>query len=152
MAAWRFLATGYESGAFNMAVDETLLQGISGGGGEPVFRVFGWNPPALSLGYGQEARKEVDLQKCSRAGIDIVRRLTGGRMTVAATGGRLPVATGLSSGVSRLRRIVAVTQLIGVVGRRVVGVWRVAAAGYQHAGGGGDSELGNQAHRCSFFP
>jgi lipoate-protein ligase A len=79
MAAWRFLATGYESGAFNMAVDETLLQGISGGGGEPVFRVFGWNPPALSLGYGQEARKEVDLEKCSRAGIDIVRRLTGGR-------------------------------------------------------------------------
>ena len=79
MSAWRFLATGCESGAFNMAVDETLLQGMSSGGGEPVFRVFGWNPPALSLGYGQEACREVDLEKCRRAGIDIVRRLTGGR-------------------------------------------------------------------------
>ena len=79
MPAWRFLATGCESGAFNMAVDETLLQEMSSGRGEPVFRVFGWNPPALSLGYGQEARREVDLEKCRRAGIDIVRRLTGGR-------------------------------------------------------------------------
>ena len=79
MPVWRFLATGSASGAFNMAVDETLLQGMSSGGGGPIFRVFGWDPPALSLGYGQEASREVDLEKCRRAGIEIVRRLTGGR-------------------------------------------------------------------------
>ena len=79
MPVWRFLATGPHSGAYNMAVDEALMEGIIAGGQEPIFRVFGWDPPALSLGYSQQAGREVDLEKCRRAGVDIVRRLTGGR-------------------------------------------------------------------------
>ena len=76
---WRFLATGHGSAAYNMAVDEALLQEMASGGKTPVFRVFGWKPPALSLGYGQKFHKEVDLEKCRRTGIDVVRRPTGGR-------------------------------------------------------------------------
>ena len=77
MSTWRFLPTGLGSGAFNMAVDEVLLEGVAAG--EPVLRIFGWAPPALSFGYGQQPWREVDLDKCSAAGIEVVRRLTGGR-------------------------------------------------------------------------
>lgn len=77
MSAWRFLNTGPASGAFNMAVDETLLEGV--GSGEPVLRVYGWAPAAVSFGYGQQPWREVDLDKCRAAGIEVVRRLTGGR-------------------------------------------------------------------------
>ncbi len=77
MSVWRFLDTGPASGAFNMAVDEALLEGVAGG--EPILRVYGWEPPALSFGYGQQPWREVDLDKCRAAGIEVVRRLTGGR-------------------------------------------------------------------------
>jgi lipoate-protein ligase A len=60
-----------------MAVDEVLLEGV--GQGEPVLRVYGWQPPAISFGYGQQPWREVDLEKCRAAGIEVVRRLTGGR-------------------------------------------------------------------------
>ncbi|MBI2502216.1 MAG: lipoate--protein ligase family protein [Candidatus Latescibacteria bacterium] len=77
MSTWRFLDTGPASGALNMAVDEALLEGAAQG--EPVLRIFGWEPPALSFGYGQQPWREVDLDKCRAAGVEVVRRLTGGR-------------------------------------------------------------------------
>ena len=79
MPVWRFLSTGPASGAFNMAVDEALLQGLSAGNAPPVLRVFGWDPPAISLGHSQAVDREVDVARCLRAGIDLVRRPTGGR-------------------------------------------------------------------------
>ena len=60
-----------------MAVDEVLLEGAVTG--EPVLRTYGWEPPAISFGYGQQPWREVDLDKCRAAGIEVVRRLTGGR-------------------------------------------------------------------------
>lgn len=45
----------------------------------PTLRFYGWRPPALSLGYAQKAEREVDLDACGRAGVDVVRRPTGGR-------------------------------------------------------------------------
>ena len=45
----------------------------------PHFRVYGWQPPAVSFGYAQRVRREVDAQKVRARGIDIVRRATGGR-------------------------------------------------------------------------
>lgn len=79
MRAWRFVDSGKARGAFNMAVDETLAEGLRDGEGMPVLRMFGWNPPAVSLGYSQLLHREVDVEKCRRAGIDLVRRPTGGR-------------------------------------------------------------------------
>ena len=79
MKAWRFVDTGKARGAFNMAVDEALAEGLKGGSGMPVLRVFGWNPPAVSFGYNQHPCREVDVEKCRRANIDVVRRPTGGR-------------------------------------------------------------------------
>src|SRR5215204_2396116 len=61
----RALETGYKSAALNMAIDEALIESIDE---SPVFRVYGWRPAAVSVGYFQSIRDEVD----------VVRRLTGG--------------------------------------------------------------------------
>ena len=79
MGTWRLLNTGRASGPFNMAVDDALVEGVAAGEIGPVLRLFGWNPPAVSFGYGQNPRREVDLERCRRAGVDLVRRPTGGR-------------------------------------------------------------------------
>jgi lipoate---protein ligase len=71
----RVLETGYRSAAVNMAIDEALIESIDE---SPVFRVYGWRPAAVSIGYFQSIRDEVDIEKCSEIGVDIVRRLTGG--------------------------------------------------------------------------
>jgi lipoyl(octanoyl) transferase len=75
---WWFLDTGLSHGAKNMAIDEVLATRIVPKANVPVFRIYGWQPYAISLGYGQDPKK-LDLQKCRLDGIDIVRRPTGGR-------------------------------------------------------------------------
>ncbi|MFH1569733.1 MAG: lipoate--protein ligase family protein [Gemmatimonadota bacterium] len=77
-SAWRFIDTGHRDGAWNMAVDEVLLEEAATGG-PPVVRVYGWSPPAVTLGYGQRSHHELDQGACRRAGVEVVRRLTGGR-------------------------------------------------------------------------
>lgn len=44
----------------------------------PILRFYRWSPPALSLGYHQPA-EAVDWQACRSAGVNVVRRPTGGR-------------------------------------------------------------------------
>lgn len=79
MSVWRFLNTGSRDGATNMAVDEALLACVSRGASPPTVRVFGWVPPAVSIGHSQDPAAEVDVDACERAGVGIVRRPTGGR-------------------------------------------------------------------------
>jgi len=62
-----------------MAVDEGLTQSVGEGDGRPILRLFGWNPPTVSFGYGQDPEREIDLEKCQSAGVGVVRRPTGGR-------------------------------------------------------------------------
>lgn len=76
---WRFLNTGFRNAFFNMALDELIHNSVADGSSPPTIRVFGWTPPAISLGYAQSVEKEVDLEKCRKMGIDLVRRPTGGR-------------------------------------------------------------------------
>lgn len=63
----------------NMAIDEAVMTYHSKGLVPPTLRFYGWNSPAVTLGYFQKALKEVDHDKCKELGIHIVRRLTGGR-------------------------------------------------------------------------
>ncbi|SHF53779.1 lipoate--protein ligase family protein [Desulforamulus putei] len=63
----------------NMAVDEAILICQSEGKVPPTIRFYQWNPPAITIGYFQKINQEVDLEACREAGIDCVRRLTGGR-------------------------------------------------------------------------
>jgi lipoate-protein ligase A len=62
----------------NMAVDEAILRGYSGGGSPPTFRIYSWQPSAISFGYSQDASRCLDLYACRRSGRDVVRRITGG--------------------------------------------------------------------------
>src|SRR2546425_12321855 len=71
-AGWRLLLDPPASGAWNMAVDEVLLDGIAAGTAPPTLRFYGWTPPCLSLGYFQPF-DVVDLDSCRALGVDIVR-------------------------------------------------------------------------------
>jgi len=70
----RFLETGNHSGAWNMALDEILIDSVNR---NPILRVYGWNPTCVSLGYFQSIN-EVNLEKCTEQKVDVVRRMTGG--------------------------------------------------------------------------
>lgn len=74
----RLLETGFASASANMALDEAILESVASGDSLPTLRFYGWSPAAVSLGYFQGAEEELDLEACRIAGIDIVRRITGG--------------------------------------------------------------------------
>jgi len=75
---WRFIYTGQGDPYFNMAVDEALLSSVQDGS-SPILRLYDWNPPGVSIGYFQAVNKTVDMDKCLRKGVKLVRRITGGR-------------------------------------------------------------------------
>jgi lipoate-protein ligase A len=77
-AAWRLIVDGEADGATNMAVDEAILNSVVEGAGLPTLRFYAWSPPCLSLGRSQKLA-EADLAACRAAGVDVVRRPTGGR-------------------------------------------------------------------------
>lgn len=79
MTTWRKVITEPKDGYTNMAIDEAIMIAHRQGKVPPTIRFYRWQPPALSLGYFQQAEKEVDLTSCEKKGIDVVRRLTGGR-------------------------------------------------------------------------
>jgi len=75
---WRLIADTGRTGAWNMAVDEAILQAVAGGNSPATLRFYGWEPPCLSLGRSQP-HSEADLRACAKAGSGHVRRPTGGR-------------------------------------------------------------------------
>ena len=76
--AWRFFDTGPLDGPGNMALDEALLSCFDPKSSRPVFRLYGWSPPAFSVGKFQRPGDVLDLDRCSRDGVPVVRRVTGG--------------------------------------------------------------------------
>ena len=75
---WRLIVTPPLSGAENMAIDEALLRSFDPLSSLPILRLYGWNPPALSLGRFQKAVEVLDLDHCRSDGVAVVRRVTGG--------------------------------------------------------------------------
>jgi len=69
----RLIVHGPRDPRFNMACDEAL--GLCAR--EPVLRFYGWGPPALSLGYFQDAA-EVEPFRGRLGSPPVVRRITGG--------------------------------------------------------------------------
>src|SRR5438132_8431602 len=70
---WLILNSGKGDAAFNMALDETLLENAARAG-KPVLRFYGWTEPAASFGYFQRFA-EVERTTLLRP---LVRRPTGG--------------------------------------------------------------------------
>ena len=70
--AARLLPFGMHDATWNMAVDEALLACAT----VPTLRLYGWRPPAISLGRFQGRRE--DIAPLLAAGLPVVRRITGG--------------------------------------------------------------------------
>ena len=75
---WRLLLTPEAPGAWNMAVDEAILEAATHREVLPTLRLYAWNPPCLSLGYAQPI-SDVDESRLEKFDWDLVRRPTGGR-------------------------------------------------------------------------
>jgi lipoyl(octanoyl) transferase len=78
MTLWRLLITPPARGAWNMAVDESVLLHIGRGESLPTLRLYAWTPACLSLGYAQPFA-DVDVNRLNERGWEVVRRATGGR-------------------------------------------------------------------------
>jgi lipoate-protein ligase A len=78
MNIWRLLITPPAQGAWNMAVDEAILEHIGRGDSVPTLRLYAWTPACLSLGHAQPFA-DVDLTRLKQHGWEVVRRATGGR-------------------------------------------------------------------------
>jgi lipoate-protein ligase A len=76
---WRALDSGARPGAWNMAADAALLAEVERGASPPAFRVYGWDPPAVSLGFHQPDPTPAEAARISALGLAWVRRPTGGR-------------------------------------------------------------------------
>ncbi len=76
---WRLIKDSYHTGFMNMAIDEAIMVAHREGLVPPTIRFYQWSPPAVSLGYFQDLKKEIDVDACQDMGIDIVRRPTGGK-------------------------------------------------------------------------
>jgi len=75
---WRLLHMPASQGAWNMAVDEAVLESVYTGRSIPTLRLYAWDPPCLSLGYAQPIA-DVNLAYLDQADWQLVRRPTGGR-------------------------------------------------------------------------
>jgi lipoate-protein ligase A len=78
MDTWRLLKTPPTHGAWNMALDEAILEGVGGGKSLPTLRLYAWEPACISLGYAQPFT-DVDMIRLQARGWELVRRPTGGR-------------------------------------------------------------------------
>jgi len=75
---WRLLDTGLNDAFYNMALDEAIAIARSQNHVPNTIRFFRWSPSAVSIGYFQSMKEEVDIKVCDEMGIDYVRRRTGG--------------------------------------------------------------------------
>lgn len=75
---WRIVELETHDAYFNMALDEAISEGIMNGSSPPTIRFYTWKPGAVSIGYFQSMKDEVNLDTCRELGIDIIRRWTGG--------------------------------------------------------------------------
>src|SRR5215216_75204 len=85
MKPCRLLITPIAPGAWNMAVDESILEHVQPGRGEslPTLRLYAWDPACLSLGHAQPFA-DVDTARLQGRGWEVVRRATGGRAILHA--------------------------------------------------------------------
>jgi lipoate-protein ligase A len=75
---WRLIITPPSKGAWNMALDEAILDSVRRDEVRATLRLYAWQPACLSLGYAQSVN-DVNLKALQENGWDLVRRPTGGR-------------------------------------------------------------------------
>jgi len=98
VTTWRLLDTGALPASVNMAIDEALLRLHVKGESPPTLRFYQWRPPAISLGALQR-QPGFDVGACRRAGLDVVRRLTGGRAVLHLNDLTYSIVAGTQEGI-----------------------------------------------------
>lgn len=78
---WKLILHEFNSGEFNMNFDIELARRCEND--VSYFRLYRWKPYAISLGANQN-ENEIDKEKASLDGIDVVKRPTGGRAILHA--------------------------------------------------------------------
>jgi lipoate-protein ligase A len=78
MSNWRIIFHPSGNGAWNMAVDEAVLEAVAQNQVLPTLRLYSWDPACLSLGYAQPV-SDIDTSALQILGWHLVRRPTGGR-------------------------------------------------------------------------
>lgn len=75
---WRIIPLQTHDAFTNMALDEACCEAVASAKAPPTIRFYRWKPSAVSIGYFQSLKDEVATEKCREAGVDVVRRRTGG--------------------------------------------------------------------------
>jgi lipoate-protein ligase A len=83
MNIWRLIIHPPYDGAWNMAVDEAILECVSSKKQPPTLRLYDWFPYTLSLGHAQPAA-DVNISALQDHNWSLVRRPTGGRAILHA--------------------------------------------------------------------
>lgn len=111
MFTWRLIDTGPLDGPANMALDEALLNCFDKERSQPLLRLYGWDPPALSVGRFQDAQAALKLELCREEEVPVVRRMTGGGIiyhaqeltySIVCAPGHIGGAAGVKDGFRRL--------------------------------------------------
>ncbi len=80
---YELITNGHSTGQFNMDFDMDRTRAVQSGQALPMFRLYGWEPWAVSLGAHQK-ESDISMEKCREHGVDLVRRPTGGRAVLHA--------------------------------------------------------------------
>lgn len=86
---WRLIDMRIEDAPTQMAIDEAIAINRLKEGNPNTVRLYRWKPSAVSIGYFQSLEKEVNLEECSRLGVDVIRRITGGGAVFHDYGGEI---------------------------------------------------------------
>jgi lipoate-protein ligase A len=98
-ATWRLVRSAPASGVRNMAIDSALLDAaITQQTG--VWRTYTWLNPTISFGRNEAVLNRFSAESVARAGLDVVRRPTGGRALLHAAEVTYCVAVPVADAVS----------------------------------------------------
>lgn len=78
MNTWRLLKLETYNAFVNMAIDEAILTARIRNLVSNTVRFYRWKPSAVSIGKFQDVQTEIYIENCTRNGVGIVRRITGG--------------------------------------------------------------------------
>jgi lipoate-protein ligase A len=78
MEAWQLIQSPRLAGSANMQFDLKIFNDFEKGQAASTLRIYSWKPSCISLGYSQKIEEEIDLDKASKLGWDVVKRPTGG--------------------------------------------------------------------------
>ena len=83
MQEWRVIEDGPGDGESNMAVDRAILAACEAGEVPPTLRLYSWKRPTLTVGYAQDFVKEIDVDRCRKAGYSGSAQANGRKSFIA---------------------------------------------------------------------